>query len=229
MATYGYCRVSTDRQAEEGESLGAQQRTIEGYAMMHGMTVDRTFIERGVSGSKPLSDRPEGANLLGVLKPGDVVITPKLDRMFRSALDALGVLEKLKDQGVSLHMIDLGGDVTNNGISKLVFTVLSAVAEAERDRIRERVRDIKKDQRKRQRYLGGEVPFGFVRTEEGNLEESTVEQDAIFRMCEMKKQGLSLRRIASAMNGEGFALSHMGVKKIILSASRRKNITAWAA
>jgi DNA invertase Pin-like site-specific DNA recombinase len=45
------------------------------------------------------------------------------------------------------------------GISKLVFTILSA--EAERDRIRERIRDVKTDQRKRQRYLGGIVPFGW--------------------------------------------------------------------
>ena len=58
--------------------------------------------------------------------------------MFRSALDALAVLGRLKERGVSLHMIDLGGDVTGNGISKLVFTILSAVAEAERDRIRGR-------------------------------------------------------------------------------------------
>ena len=55
-----------------------------------------------------------------------MIITPKLDRMFRSALNALGVLDGLKQQGVSLHMIDLGGDVTGNGISKLVFTILSA-------------------------------------------------------------------------------------------------------
>jgi putative DNA-invertase from lambdoid prophage Rac len=44
----------------------------------------------------------------------------------------------LKQAGVSLHMIDLGGDTTGNGVSKLVFTILSAVAEAERDRTRER-------------------------------------------------------------------------------------------
>jgi hypothetical protein len=70
--------------------------------------------------------------------------TAKLDRAFRSAADALGTLEQLKDDKVGLHMIDLGGDVTGNGISKLVFTILSAVAENERDRIRERVRDVKR-------------------------------------------------------------------------------------
>ena len=93
--------------------------------------------------------------MLAVLRPGDVVLTPKLDRMFRSALNALGVLEGLKQQGVSLHMIDLGGDVTGNGISKLVFTILSAVSEAERDRIRERIADVKRDQKTRGRFLGG--------------------------------------------------------------------------
>jgi len=92
------------------------------------------------------------------------VITPKLDRMFRSALNALDVLRQLKERDVALHIIDLGGDVTGNGISKLVFTILSAVAEAERDRIRERIRDVKTDQRKRQRYLGGICPIGLLRT-----------------------------------------------------------------
>jgi DNA invertase Pin-like site-specific DNA recombinase len=91
VAIFAYARVSTDRQADEGESLLVQERTIAGYAMMHGMTVDRTFIERGVSGAKPISQRPEGAKLLDVLQTGDVVMAAKLDRMFRSALDALEV------------------------------------------------------------------------------------------------------------------------------------------
>src|SRR5580700_3672079 len=176
MAVYGYTRVSTSRQAEEGESLDVQQRTVAGYALMLGLTVDRMFIERGVSGSVPLSDRAEGTALLAALKAGDVLITAKLDRMFRSALDALDVLAKLQKAGVSLHMIDLGGDVTGNGISKLVFTILSAVAEAERDRIRERIRDVKTDQRKRNRYLGGIVPFGWRIGEDGALVEAPEQQ-----------------------------------------------------
>jgi putative DNA-invertase from lambdoid prophage Rac len=76
------------------------------------MRVDHVFVERGISGSKPLADRPQGAVLLAAIKPGDTIITPKLDRMFRSALDALGVLGDLKKRDIALHMIDLGGDVT---------------------------------------------------------------------------------------------------------------------
>src|ERR1700730_6503710 len=203
MAVYGYVRVSTDRQADEGESLGTQQRVIDGYAMMNGLTLDSIFVERGVSGSKPVGERPEGARLLAGLKAGDVVITPKLDRMFRSALDALEVLGRLKDRGVSLHMIDLGGDVTGNGVSKLVFTILSAVAEAERDRIRERIRDVKADQRKRQRYLGGIVPFGWRISEDGALAEVPEHQSATRRIMDLHRQGLSWRVIPEAKKAEG--------------------------
>ena len=215
MAVYSYTRVSTDRQAEEGESLGAQQRRVEGYAMMNGMTVDRHFVERGVSGSVPVSERQEGAALLAALKPGDTVITPKLDRMFRSARDALNVLHQLREMGVSLHMIDLGGDVTGNGIAKMVFTILSAVAEAERDRIRERISDVKKDQKARKRYLGGKVPFGYRVGEQGDLVEHEAEQKAVALIRELKGEGKSLRGIAEAVQETGISISHVGVKEVL--------------
>jgi putative DNA-invertase from lambdoid prophage Rac len=215
MTVYGYARVSTVRQASEGESLDVQDRTIAGYAMMHGLTVDRMFVERGVSGTKPLSDRPEGAALLAMLSPGDVVITAKLDRMFRSALDAMDVLAKLKERGVSLHMIDLGGDVTGNGISKLVFTILSAVAEAERDRIAERVATVKADQRQRGRYLGGKIPFGHRVGDHGELVDVPEEQAAIVRIRSLRASGASLRAIAADMKATGHDLSHEAVRGIL--------------
>ena len=96
MAVYAYSRVSTAAQADEGESLDVQGRQIDGYAMQHDLRVEAHFVERGVSGSLPLAERPQGERLLACLKPGDVVITAKLDRMFRSALDALDVLGQLK-------------------------------------------------------------------------------------------------------------------------------------
>jgi DNA invertase Pin-like site-specific DNA recombinase len=217
MSTYGYARVSTARQAEEGESLGAQERTLAGYAMMHGLVIDRMFVERGVSGSKPLCERPEGATLLAALQPGDVVVTAKLDRMFRSALDALDVLGQLQKRGISLHMIDLGGDVTGDGISKLVFTILSAVAEAERDRIRERVATVKADQRARGRYLGGIAPFGWRVGDDGELAEVPEQQAAIRTMRELRQGGASLRQIAATMREVGVMVSHAGVASALRS------------
>lgn len=221
MVTYAYCRVSTSRQADEGESLGVQQRQIEGYATMLGLDAPHIIVEEGVSGSKPLSERPAGKQLLAVLKPGDVVISAKLDRMFRSALDALDNLNMLKEQGVALHLIDLGGDVTGNGISKLVFTILSAVAESERDRIRSRVTETKADQRKRGRHLGGSRPFGYrVEKDKGDIRGGRLvpderEQAAIERMRALRGEGKSLRAIASAMQEEGFSISHEGVAEVL--------------
>jgi hypothetical protein len=72
VGVYGYTRVSTDKQANEGESLGAQKRTIEGYAMMLGLAVTEVFVERGVSGSTLFAGRPQGAKLLAALKPGAI-------------------------------------------------------------------------------------------------------------------------------------------------------------
>jgi putative DNA-invertase from lambdoid prophage Rac len=215
---YGYARVSTVQQVSEGESLDVQQRVIAGYAQMHDLVVDLVFVERGVSGSKPLGDRPQGAALLAVLKPGDTVITPKLDRMFRSALDALDVLGRLKQAGVSLHMIDLGGDTTGNGVSKLIFTILSAVAEAERDRTRERIAEVKRDQRQRGRYLGGKPPFGWKVGDAGELVPVPEQQAALKRMRKLRAAGAPLRAIADKMRSTGVPISHVGVKKALSAA-----------
>ena len=228
MAVYGYCRVSTDRQADQGESLRAQKRKIEGYAMMQDLALDNIFVEKAVSGSVRLDERPKGKLLLAGLKAGDVVITPKLDRMFRSSLDALAIFEQLKAQGVGLHMIDLGGDVCGNGISKLVFTILSAVAEAERDCIRERMIEVKEDQKARNRYLGGSIPFGWkldtkavVEVTAGGkrkappLVQEKKQQAAIAQMRELRAAGQSLRAIEAAMREAGFRLSHQGVANIL--------------
>jgi hypothetical protein len=104
--------------------------------------------------------------------------------------------------------------VTGNGISKLVFTILSAVAEAERARIRERILDVKADQRSRGRYLGGTPPLGWTVENDGALREMPEQQAAIQRMLAMRRAGSSLRAIADAIKAEGFELSHVDVQKV---------------
>jgi DNA invertase Pin-like site-specific DNA recombinase len=187
-------RVSTTEQANSDLSLDTQRQQVAGYAMMKGWPVDEFFVEAGVSGSVELARRPEGLRLLGTLQPGDIVVTAKLDRAFRSASDALGTLEELKGQGVQLHMIDLGGDVTGNGISKLVFTILSAVAENERDRIRERVRDAKRHRAAQRLYNGGRRPFGYDIVN-GGLVPNEREQVLLKAARAMHANGRSLRDI----------------------------------
>jgi putative DNA-invertase from lambdoid prophage Rac len=221
MAIYGYCRVSTVRQATEGESLEVQQRQIQGYAHMHGLALDGIVVEEGVSGSVPVAERPAAGPLFAKLAKGDVIIAPKLDRLFRSALDALKVVEDLKKRGVALHLLDLGGDISGNGLSKLFLTIAAAFAEAERDRIRERIGQMKADQKARGRYLGGKVPFGFRRGNSGELVPHEDEQEAIRKMIAMRGDGKPLRAIADAMRENGLKISHEGVAGVLRAADNR--------
>jgi putative DNA-invertase from lambdoid prophage Rac len=206
---------ATSRQASEGESLDVQRRQIEGYAHMHGLTLDDVIVEEGVSGSVPVVERLKSGELFARLKKGDVVIAPKLDRLFRSALDALTTVEDLRQRGVSLHLLDLGGDILGNGLSKLFLTIAAAFAEAERDRIRERVGQVKADQKARGRYLGGIVPFGFRRGADGDLVAHEAEQEAIREIVALRAQGRPLRAIADAVRAKGVKISHEGVARVL--------------
>ena len=215
MAVYGYCRVSAGRHAKEGESLDIQRRKIASYAHLHGLPLTDVVYERVVSGSIPLGERPAGRVLLGKLKTGDILIAANLARMFRSALDALRTVKSLKEQGVGLHLPDLGGDVAGEGVGKLFLTIISALAEAERDWTRERMADVKADQRARNRYLGGIVPFGFRRGPAGELVEHPGEQEAIREMYALRRSGRSLRAIAAEMQSWGHKISHQGVSDVL--------------
>ena len=214
MAVYGYCRVSTEEQANEGNSLPTQERRVAGYAMLQDWLVDEIFVERGISGSVKLAERPEGARLLATLQPGDVIVTPRMDRMFRSSTDALVTLDELKKQRISLHMIDLGGDILGNGVGKLVFTILAAVADNERERIRERIIEVKRDMASRGLHSGGERPFGYDIVPDGKVRRlvpNEAEQRIIAEMRKARERGDSFRAI-----GKAFSKPPMTVRRILL-------------
>jgi DNA invertase Pin-like site-specific DNA recombinase len=207
--------VSTAEQAGKGDSLDTQRQQIEAWAMLKGWRVAECFIEAGVSGSVALADRPEGRRMLATVRKGDVVITAKLDRAFRSAADALATLEAFKGQGVALHMIDLGGDVCGNGISKLVFTILSAVAENERERIRERIREVKRHLAAQLVYGGGKRPFGYD-VVEGRLVPNAAELATLASMRAMRADGATLREIGVKVGIKGAQT----VKRLLERANR---------
>lgn len=203
MAIYGYSRVSTQAQAEEGQSLEVQGRQLQGWALMKGVPLDETFVERAVSGSIAIKARPQGSLLWAVLKRGDTIVASKLDRMFRSALDALQTVEELKNKSVGLVLLDLGTDALTHGLSRTFLTIAAAFAEAERDRIRERIGQVKADQKTRGRYLGGRLPFGFAKGDDGQLVPVPEEQAIIVRIAALKGQGKSLRAIQKILDPMG--------------------------
>jgi putative DNA-invertase from lambdoid prophage Rac len=178
-------------------------------------------VEKGVSGSIPVEQRLKGGPLFARLEKGDIVIAAKLDRLFRSALDALNVVASLKERGVFLHLLDLGGDIAGNGLSKLFLTIAAAFAEAERDRIRERIGQSKADQKARGRYLGGKIPFGWRRGDAGELVVVEAEQEAIREMIRLRvKEREPLRVVVEAMAAKGHRISHQSVVNIVARLGR---------
>lgn len=217
MGIYGYVRVSTLQQANEGESLDTQLKQIHSYSVLKGFSIppENFITERGVSGSLEFEKRPEGSKLFTQLTEGDVLIFSKLDRAFRNTRNALNTLHELKERGVSVHFIDLGGDVTNDGIGSVIFTILSAFATFERERIATRIREVKQAQKSEGKFLGGFTRFGYQVVDE-RLVKDPDQQKIIQEMRDMKRRGMSLRRISYWLDYvHGVQMTHTTVSTFV--------------
>jgi len=217
MSVYGYVRVSTLTQAKEGESLEAKRRQVISYADSKGLELPivNVFVEAGVSGGSEFQTRPEGAKLFDVLSEGDMVIFPKLDRAFRNTRNALNVLHELKARGVSVHFIDLGGDVTGNGVGAIVFTILSAFATFERERIAARIREVKQLKKSQGKFTGGRRAFGYD-VVGGVKVPRDDEQVVIKEMIKMREKGSGYRDIAEWMSTtQERKMTFMGVRRTL--------------
>lgn len=218
MAVYGYVRVSTNKQATEGDSLEAQIKQVTSYASSRGLDLDESsvFVERGVSGGLEFNSRPEGSKLLGVIQSGDVLIFPKLDRGFRNTRDALNTLHLLKERNCSVHSIDLGGDVTGNGVGAIIFTILSAFASFERERIASRISEVKQMRKSQGFYVGGRRGFGF-NVKDGKKVPNLKEQKIINEMKEKKANGKSMLSIHRWLTSDmGVKLNYSSMRLLII-------------
>ena len=124
--------------------------------------------------------------------------------------------EALCERGVSLHLLDLGGDIAGNGLSRLFMTIAAAFAELERDRIRVRITQVKRDQKARHRFLGEtRPPFGFRAGDGGELVPDESEQAAIGKAKRMHGRGKSLRYIAVKLALDGHRLNPESVRRVL--------------
>ncbi len=124
---YGYARVSSTTQ-----SLDTQVAQLTAYGCQ------KIFQEK-LSG-RSLTHRTQFSALLDRVTTGDTVVVTKLDRFARSTQDALNTMATWTERGVSLVVLNMGGDVvdTSTAIGKLLITVLAGIAEFEADLIKER-------------------------------------------------------------------------------------------
>lgn len=162
--TFGYVRVSTDRQASEGQSLDAQRAALQGYATQKGLGEAQVFVEGGVSAKVPFADRTAGRDLIGRLRPGDHLLMTKLDRGFRNLVDFLSWFDAWQVQGVSLHVLDFAGLTIDprSATGRLFVHLMAAVAQWEREANGERVRAALAEKRAKGLLVGGKPPRGFM-------------------------------------------------------------------
>lgn len=134
MRCYLYARVSTADQTVENQLIPLRQ-----YSERHGWEIAGEFSDviSGATVKRPGLDACKEA-----LRPGDVLLVSRIDRLMRSMVDFHNLLQELDDRDIRLIAIDQGIDTDKrNPTSNLLIRIVAAIAEWERDVIRERVRD----------------------------------------------------------------------------------------
>ena len=128
MRLFGYARVSTSQQ-----SLELQLKALKAA----GVAPTRIFSDKATGSN---TDRPGLQTLQMKVEEGDVILVTKLDRLGRDTADMIQIIKQFDAIGVSVRFLD---DNINTGgtMGKMVVTILSAVATAERQRILERTNE----------------------------------------------------------------------------------------
>ena len=198
----GYIRVSTDEQAKEGFSLENQEQKIRDYCKLKDFEIVEIIQDAGVSAKNLRRPGVQKVIEMAEEKMIDAVIVYKLDRMFRSTVDALETTKQFDKLNVSFHSIEETID-TKSAMGKFFFTLTAALAEMEREIIGERTRDVLQRKKANGEFYG-HVPFGFKRFK-GKLLNHDAEQKIVLAVLGMREKGLNYSRISRELN-------HMGLK-----------------
>ncbi len=159
---YLYIRVSTAMQVD-GYSLDAQKDRLVKFAEFQGMEIVREYCDAGKSG-KSITGRPEFQQMLQDVSDGrdgvSYILVFKLSRFGRNAADVLNSLQYIQDYGVNLICVEDGIDSSKDS-GKLTITVLSAVAEIERENILVQTMEGRRQKAREGKWNGGQAPFGY--------------------------------------------------------------------
>ena len=159
---YIYTGVFTSMQVE-GYSLDAQKDKLRKYADYQEMSIVGEYSDEGKSG-KSVEGRPQFKQMLVDIESGkdnvDYVLVFKLSRFGRNAADVLSSLQKMQDYGVNLICVEDGIDSSKDA-GKLMISVLSAVAEIERENILVQTMEGRRQKAREGRWNGGFAPYGY--------------------------------------------------------------------
>ena len=166
---YIYTRVSTSMQVD-GYSLDAQKDKLKRYAEFQNMVIAGEYSDEGKSG-KNIAGRPQFQQMLkdieAMKNKVEYVLVFKLSRFGRNAADVLSSLQRMQDYGVNLICVEDGIDSSKDS-GKLMISVLSAVAEIERENILVQTMEGRRQKAREGKWNGGFAPYGY-KLENGEL------------------------------------------------------------
>ena len=166
---YIYTRVSTAMQID-GYSLDAQKSRMKAFAEYNDYEIAGEYEDAGKSG-KSIEGRSEFNRMMEDIKSGkdgvSFVLVFKLSRFGRNAADVLSTLQVMQDFGVNLICVEDGIDSSKDA-GKLMISVLSAVAEIERENIRVQTMEGRIQKAREGKWNGGFAPYGY-KLENGQL------------------------------------------------------------
>lgn len=162
VKVYTYTRVSTAMQID-GFSLDAQKARMKAFADFNGYEIVHEYEDAGKSG-KSIEGRLEFGQMIEDIKKGkdsvSFVLVFKLSRFGRNAADVLSTLQIMQDYGVNLICVEDGIDSSKDA-GKLIISVLSAVAEIERENIRIQTMEGRIQKAREGKWNGGFAPYGY--------------------------------------------------------------------
>lgn len=202
---YIYTRVSTSMQVD-GFSLDAQKDRLRKYADFQEMIVVGEYSDEGKSG-KNIEGRPEFQQMLMDIESGkdnvSYVLVFKLSRFGRNAADVLSSLQRMQDFGVNLICVEDGIDSSKDS-GKLMISVLSAVAEIERENILVQTMEGRRQKAREGKWNGGFAPYGY-KLEKGDLKIAEDEAEVIRLIFEKYvSTNMGAPGIATYLNDMGY-------------------------
>ena len=208
IKVYTYTRVSTAMQID-GYSLDAQKSRMKAFAEFNDYEIAHEYEDAGKSG-KSIEGRTQFNQMMEDIKTGkdgvSFVLVFKLSRFGRNAADVLSTLQVMQDFGVNLICVEDGIDSSKDA-GKLMISVLSAVAEIERENIRVQTMEGRIQKAREGKWNGGFAPYGY-KLVDGKLEINEEEAPAIRTIYEQYVT------TDSGANGIAKYLENHGISKV---------------
>lgn len=197
-----YTRVSTSRQAEEGDSLATQEAKARAYALVRGFEVVAVYSDAGVSGRSTTGRPGLEAALKRVCETKGVLIFPSLSRLARNVADALAISERVRACGGDLASVVESFD-TSAPAGEFLFVMLAALARLESQQIGERTEAVLTHLRGEGKRYSRRIPFGFT-LDGDRLVPVAAEQRIVKLMGKLATEGKGTRATATELNRRGF-------------------------